>query len=160
MTRIDHFFASVDWIDFFPNADLSALASLGSDHCALFLQGDVNFDHYSGFRFESHWINRLGFTDTVQAAWAEPVNTQDALLKLHVKLLRTAKALKNWRRKSMARWKITWAIVNLTLKNLEKAQESRLLSHDELHFKKYLKNKALGMAAVQKARARQHSRLT
>jgi hypothetical protein len=43
---------------------------------------------------------------------------------------------------------------------LEKAQESRQLSQEEQEFKKYLKNKSLGMAAVQKARARQHSRLT
>jgi len=43
---------------------------------------------------------------------------------------------------------------------LEKAQERRNLSEDELEFKKYLKNKSLGMAAIQKAKARHHSRLT
>jgi hypothetical protein len=46
------------------------------------------------------------------------------------------------------------------LSNLERAQEDRLLTADEIDFMKYLKLKALGLAAVQKARARQHSRLT
>lgn len=35
-----------------------------------------------------------------------------------------------------------------------------MLTPEELEFKKYLKTKALGIAAMQKARARQHSRLT
>jgi hypothetical protein len=60
----------------------------------------------------------------------------------------------------MKGWRIKWAILTLTLEHLEKAQESRQLSQEELNFKKYLKTKSLGMAAVQKARARQHSRLT
>jgi len=81
-------------------------------------------------------------------------------LRIHVKLIRTAKALKNWRRKSLGGYKITWAILNITLANLERAQESRILTPEELEFKKYLKTKALGIAAIQKARARQHSRLT
>lgn len=53
-----------------------------------------------------------------------------------------------------------WALLSLTLENLEKAQENRPLTQDELAFKKYLKNKALGLAAVQKTRARQHARLS
>jgi hypothetical protein len=155
MTKIDHFFASTDWLEIFPRSELCALASLGSDHSALFLQGDINRDFYMGFRFESHWVHRAGFMQTVTDAWSQTVNTQDAILRLHVKLLRTAKALKKWRRKSMGGWKIAWAILNIVLSNLEKAQESRALTHEELNFKKYLKTKSLGMAAVQKSRARQ-----
>jgi hypothetical protein len=60
----------------------------------------------------------------------------------------------------MGGWQLSWAILTLTLANLERAQEERALTADELEFKKYLKNKSLGMAAVQKSRARQHSRLT
>ncbi|CAD6216701.1 unnamed protein product [Miscanthus lutarioriparius] len=127
---------------------------------ALFLQGDVIMDFYGGFRFESHWVHMLGFLDTVQETWYKPVNTQDAILFLHVKLSRMAKSLRNWRRKSLSRWKLSWAILNLTLANLEKAQEERSLTQEELEFKKYLKNKSMGIAAVQKSRARQHARLS
>lgn len=52
------------------------------------------------------------------------------------------------------------ALLNLTLQNLEKAQEERLLTLEELEFKRYLKTKAMGLAAVQKSRARQHARLS
>lgn len=160
MMRIDQLLASVDWLEIFPRTDLQVLASLGSDHCPLFLQGDVAFDFYRGFRFESYWAQMPGFLETVQEAWNRPVNTQDAILRIHVKLLRTAKALRNWRRTSLGRWKLVWAIINITLANLEKAQESRLLATEELAFKKYLKIKALGIAVMQKTRARQHARLT
>ena len=117
-------------------------------------------DFYRGFRFESHWVHMPGFLYTVQETWYKTVNTQDVILRLHVKLLRTAKSLRNWRRKSLSRWKLSWAILNLTLANLEKAQEERSLTQEELEFKKYLKNKSMGMAAVQKSRARQHARLS
>ena len=135
MTRIDHIFASIDWLDLFPRMELQALASLGSDHCALFLQGDTNRDFCRGFRFEAHWVQMPGFADTVQKAWSTPVDTQDAILRLHVKLLRTGKALRNWRRLSLGRWKLSWAILNIVLANLEKAQEARTLTSEELEFK-------------------------
>jgi hypothetical protein len=47
-------------------------------------------------------------------------------------------------------------IDHLTLANLERAQEERPLSQEERQFKKYLKNKSMGIAAIQKSRARQH----
>jgi hypothetical protein len=124
------------------------------------MQGDVEFKFYRGFRFESHWISWPGFYETVQEIWGKPVNTQDAILRIHVKPIRRAKALKLWRQKKFADWKIRWAILNITLANLEKAQEVWPLTQDELDFKHYLKTKSLGLAAMQKARARQHSRLT
>lgn len=75
MTRIDHFFATTEWLQLFPRVELQALASLGSDHCPLYLQGDVVHDFYRGFRFESFWVNSPNFLETVAEAWAKPVNT-------------------------------------------------------------------------------------
>jgi hypothetical protein len=160
MTKIDHFFATSEWLASFPRTHLQALASLGSDHCPLFLQGDVTMEFYRGFRFESYWPSWPGFLETVKEAWDKPVDTQDAILRMHVKLLRTAKALKLWRRKNFSGWKVQWEILNITLSNLERAQEARPLTQEEMAFKQYLKTKALGLAAIQKSRARQHSRLT
>jgi hypothetical protein len=51
------------------------------------------------------------------------------------------------------------AIIQTVLTLLEKAQESRHLSGDKLEFRRSLKMKILGLVTVQKARARQHSRL-
>jgi CDP-glycerol glycerophosphotransferase (TagB/SpsB family) len=117
-------------------------------------------EFYRGFRFESYWPSWPGFLETVKEAWDKPVDTQDAILRMHVKLLRTAKALKLWRRKNFSGWKVQWAILNITLANLERAQEARPLMQEEMAFKRYLKTKALGLAAIQKSRVRQHSRLT
>jgi hypothetical protein len=50
MTKMDNMFASIEWLEIFPRIDLQALASLGSYHCPLFLQGDVALDFYRGFR--------------------------------------------------------------------------------------------------------------
>lgn len=100
-----------------------------------------------------------GFMDTVATAWEQLVNTQNALLCMHVKLMRTARALKIWRRSIFSEWKLKSAILQIILLELEKAQERRLLTPEEQEFKRYLKAKSVGMAAVQKARAKQHSRL-
>jgi hypothetical protein len=124
------------------------------------MQGDTSFDFYRGFRFEAYWVNMSGFAKTVQQAWGQPVNTQDPLLRMHVKLLRTARALKIWRRAQCSEWKLREAILHIILLELERAQERRTLITEELEFKKSLKAKSIGLAAIQKARARQHSRLT
>jgi hypothetical protein len=134
--------------------------SLGLDHCPLFLQGDTAFDFYRGFHFEAYWVNMPGFTEAVKAAWEQPVNTQNAMLRMHVKLLRTVQALKVWRRTKFSEWRLQSALLEIILLELEKAQERRNLTEDELEFKKHLKMKSLGLAAIQKAKARQHSRLT
>jgi hypothetical protein len=91
-THIDRVFGSPEWHSLFPNIDLQALSTSGSDHAPLSLTGDVIRQNYSGFRFESYWINMPCFFETVHTAWAQPVNTQDPILKMHVKLIRTAKA--------------------------------------------------------------------
>jgi len=67
-----------------------------------------------------------GFTETVQEAWEKPVNTQDALISLHVKLLHSANST---------------AIVQVILLELEMAHERRNLSQEELEFKKFLKSR-------------------
>jgi hypothetical protein len=100
-TRIDRVFGSLEWHLLFPNIDLHALSTLASDHAPLLLTGNAARQNYSGFHFESFWVNMPAFYDIVKAAWAQPVNTQDPILRMHVKLLRTAKALKLWRRQTL-----------------------------------------------------------
>lgn len=72
------------------------------------------------------------------------MNTQDALISLHVKLLHSANST---------------AIVQVILLELEMAHERRNLSQEELEFKKFLKSRLMGMAVIQKCQAKQHSRL-
>jgi hypothetical protein len=59
-----------------------------------------------------------------------------------VKLLRTAKAIKAWRRKLFSNIKLQETIIRITMLNLEKAQKIRNLTDDEFDFRKYLKLKS------------------
>jgi hypothetical protein len=159
MSRIDRFLATTEWHDFFPQADLQAIGSMTSDHCPLVMQGMAAFSFYKGFRFEAFWTKIDGFNEVVQQAWTSSVRSSDAVLRLHVKMTRTAKALLIWRWKTVGNFNVQLAIIQTVLTLLEKAQESRQLSGDELEFRRSLKMKILGLVAIQKARARQHSRL-
>jgi hypothetical protein len=101
-----------------------------------------------------------GFMETVQEVWQQPVNTQDAILRMHVKLIRTAKALKLWRRQHLGNLPLRLAMVNELLLLMDRTQEYRVLTTEELEFRGYLKAKSIGLATIQRSRARQHSRLT
>lgn len=71
-----------------------------------------------------------------------------------------AKALKLWRQQNIGNLALRLAIANEVLLFLDAAQEHRTLTTEELEFHKYLKAKSVGLVAIQRARARQHSRLT
>ena len=127
-TRIDCIFGTPEWHLMFLNIDLQPLPTMGSDHCPLFLTGDIAKQTYKGFRFESFWVNMPGFREVIEDTWAQPVNTQDAILRMHVKLLRTAKALKIWRRQNLGNLLLRLEIVKEILKLLDVAQEQRILT--------------------------------
>jgi len=80
-----------------------------------------------------------------------------ALCKVTVSVVRP---LQVWRRSIFSKWRLKSALVDIILLELEKAQERRNLTAEELEFKKWLKAKSLGLAVIQNAKARQHSRLT
>jgi hypothetical protein len=84
----------------------------------------------------------------------------DAILRIHVKLNRTAKALKLWKKQNIGDIKLRLNIAREVIHRLDVAQETRLLSEEERKFRKWLKGKLSGLAAINKARARQHSRMT
>lgn len=65
LTRIDRFFGTPEWHLCFPNLDLQALSTMGSNHCPIFLTRNVTKQGYKGFRFESFWVTIPGFTEAV-----------------------------------------------------------------------------------------------
>jgi hypothetical protein len=79
---------------------------------------------------------------------------------MHVKLIRTAKALKMWCRQSLGNLPLRLEIAKRLLLLMDVEQEQRPLSQDELVFRRYLKAKSVNLAALIRSRARQHSRLT
>jgi hypothetical protein len=102
-----------------------------------------------------------GFINCVQETWNKeaPAN-QNPLGVLHIKLSRTVKALKKWSKSLVPQGKLTMAICREVIDRFETAQEQRTLSPQEHSLLQLLKFRILGLAAIEKNRARQRSRLT
>jgi len=105
-TRIDRAFCSTEWDLMLPASLLQALSSLVSDHSPLLLVGATASNTYRGFRFEAFWPKIPGYQEVVQHAWTQPVNVFNPFLRLHIKLTRTAKALRLWARKAVGNNKL------------------------------------------------------
>lgn len=101
-----------------------------------------------------------GFHEIVSDIWSKHVNSTLPLKRLHIKLSRVAKAIKRWRKENVGDTRLQLALVKEILLQLEAAQEFRTISDQELELRRRLKARSIGLAAIEKARIRQKSRLT
>ncbi|KAM0903043.1 hypothetical protein ACQ4PT_018857 [Festuca glaucescens] len=101
-----------------------------------------------------------GFKETVSAAWDKVVLASDPIRRVHIKLSRTAKALKKWQRESVGDLRTQIATAKEIIWRLDQAEESRPLSEGERSLRSQLKSSYLGLLAIQKVKLRQRSRLT
>jgi exonuclease III len=160
MTRIDRAFAIAEWEESYVHPTAQSLSSSVSDHCPLLITSLAPTRPQPKFRFESLWTDMDGYQECVKEAWTKPVPAnKNPFATLHIKLSRAAKALKSWSKNLMSHNKIVMAICREVIDNLEKAQESRQLTETERNLIKVLKVRLLGMAAIEKSRARQRSRI-
>jgi hypothetical protein len=147
-TRIDKAFCSVEWDLMLLASMLHALSSTVSDHSPLLLVGATEVSTFRGFRFESFWPKLPGYLDGVQQAWEQPVNVFNPFLKLHIKLSRTAKALKQWAKKTIGNSKLLLCAARQLIAILDVVQEHRQLSSPESLLRRDLKARYLGLTAV------------
>lgn len=161
ITHIDRAFCTPYWEQQFPHPTLFPLPSSTSDHCPLILS-PLNMPKLPPkFRFEFYWPSMPGFKDYVQHAWDQPVpNNLNPMMRLHTKLSRMAKALIAWSRRLIPHGKLAMATARKVIRQLETAMEFRQLTLAETRLIKQLKKRLLGLAAVEKSRARQKSRIT
>jgi hypothetical protein len=97
----------------------------------------------------------------VSQAWCREVQPSlNPLTALHTKLSRTAKALRAWSKSLIPQPILAMAVCREIIHRLESAQESRHLSSEERQLLSTLKFRVMGLAAIEKSRARQKSRLT
>jgi mannosylglycoprotein endo-beta-mannosidase len=158
-TRIDRVLVSRDWDLAFPQFQLTPASSNVSDHCPMLLS-KMECKHYPGFRFEAHWLQHDDFASIISMAWEKPFRSTDAIRVLHTKLCRTAKALRKWNR-GLVRWaKMVSGIADEVIFSLDVAQEDRELSGEEKQLRPFLKSKLLGIAAIDRIKWRQWSRIT
>lgn len=158
-TKIDHVFCTTDWSLLFPQCHLRAASTSISDHCAMILTGQVSQSSYKGFRFENYWLKIRDFREAVIDSWQAPVTHSDAMWRLNFKLSRLARALRRWSRSRVGNIALLSTIAEQVILALDFAQDARDLTIAELGLRLFLRQKLLGLAAVQCIRIRQRSRI-
>lgn len=158
LVRLDRVFCNSAWETTFPNFALNALATGASDHCPLFLARQDQPIRKRAFRFENHWLKIDGFHEVVQAAWDKP-QLGSAHSKLSKKLVETARALRSWSKPLFSNARLQLHIANEVILRLDIAQEHRTLSPGEMALRQDLKVRILGLAALERSRRRQASRI-
>jgi hypothetical protein len=74
----------------------------------------------------------LGYVDCVTKAWPALIqSSQNAMMNLHIKLARIAKALSGWAKQLVPLGKLTTVICREIIAQLDFPQENRELSVDE-----------------------------
>jgi hypothetical protein len=142
-----------------PNVFLQALSSQVSDHCPLLITGRATVKRFNGFRFESFWPKLPGFQQVVQDVWERGISATNPFLRLHIKLQRTARALRRWARGIIWNNRLLLCAADKLIGVLDVVQEFRPLSDVEIRLRQDLKARFLGMTAVEKLRAKQQSQL-
>lgn len=141
-------------------AHMSGLSSSCSDHAPLFIVDREQREINMNFRFEAFWLKLPDFMETVAESWNRPIRSINPFAKLHLKLCRLARDLRRWSKSHIGDLRLRLAIANEVIFQLDVAQEDRTLSDEEQCLHKDLKLEVLGLAALQKIRIRQRSRLT
>lgn len=159
LVHLDRFFCNNDWDINYSTWGLQALSSSMSDHCPLFLCQQSTPPRKAKFKFECFWTKIPGFFEVVKEAWDRSAAGNNPMMILHNKLLNTAKALRSWSKILFGNARMQLHIVNEIILRLDEAQESRPLTTEEADLLRDLKVRVLGLAAVERSRRRQSSRL-
>jgi hypothetical protein len=158
MVRLDRAFCNSAWELLFPNFALHAMSTGVSDHCPITLSRQAMMPRKASFKFENFWIHIHGFREVVQQAWSKQ-QYGSAHTVLKNKLAETAKALRSWSKPLFSKVQLQLQIANEIILRLDVAQENRQLSVAEQTLRKDLKLRALGLAAVERCRRKQASRV-
>lgn len=159
LERIDRAFATADWLERFPNHHLKCLSSDCSDHVPLLLQLHSEPWAKPRFRFEAFWARLDGFEEVVRQAWDCSLPNVDACRVVDFKLRAIAKALQSWSMRNVGSVRLQLFMAREIIAQLDAAQDTRLLTDEELSLRKELKMHTLGLASLARTIARQRSRI-
>jgi hypothetical protein len=157
LVRLDRVFCNKAWdLEY----RLQALSSSLSDHSPLLLCHQDKPPVRDTFQFENFWQHVPGFKDAVQEAWNEDVPGISPMNVLFFKLQRTSIRLRQWSKALFGKARAELRMANEIIHKFEVVQESRQLSIEETLLRRDLNLCVLGLAAVERARRRQASRMT
>ena len=160
LSRLDRAFCNAEWELSFEHHSLNALSSSLSDHCPILLSNHSGPRKAPAFRFENFWTKMPGFRDIVQSAWEEPTTHTQPVHVLNHKLKTTAKKLRAWSKGLFSNHKLQLLLALEVILVLDMAQESRPLTEVERTLRTALKRRVMGLAALERTRKRQASRIS
>ena len=97
--------------------------------------------------------------EAIQEAWVCDDSITDPFKRLDALLRNTVAFLQAWGQRKVGNIKLQMAVANYVILRLERAQESRLLTLEELWLQRSLKLAVLGLASLERTIARQRSRI-
>jgi hypothetical protein len=160
LVYLDRMFYNAAWDAIFSPCTVQALSSSHSDHCPLLITSISTPPRKARFRFENFWPRHAGFFDVVRKAWAPGMTSTNPLTRIRVKLGRTARALRSWSKELFGDARFQLHLANEIIHRFDIAQEDRTLGPLEFELRKLLKTRVLGLAAIERSRRRQASRVT
>lgn len=94
LERLDRDFANQEWIDLYPEASVTHLTRVHSDHCPILLSLDKSHSLRLTrlFRFQPVWMSHPLFANVLNHNWASD-------LSLSTNLLKFIEAIKLWNKK-------------------------------------------------------------
>uniref|UniRef100_J3L5S3 Reverse transcriptase domain-containing protein n=1 Tax=Oryza brachyantha TaxID=4533 RepID=J3L5S3_ORYBR len=157
--KLDKVLVSMDWEEAFPEAHLQALSSSASDHCPLLLTCGAATPRRCKFKFENFWVKLDGFSQAVQEYWSREVSIDDAFTALYIKMARLARTLKKWGQRRLGEIKLQLQVAHEIIYHLDVAQDCRVLQPRERWLRAAVKGRCLGLAALERTRARQRAKI-
>jgi len=118
MTRINAVFCTIEWELLFASSYLHVPVATR--------EGEISPAPNKYFRFEIFWVHMDCFMEAIQTAWNTPVRSSQPFKRLHIKLARTLKAIKRWRKAKTEDTRL--AMVKEIILHLETAQKARSLA--------------------------------
>lgn len=126
--KLDRFFVSTKWELQFPLATVTALNRDMSDHVPLQLSTGVEPPFCNTFRFENCWLERDGFKEIVIQSWQAATYCLHDVDKWQEKARRLRRHLKGWHLNVEGTYKRRKKEVLVHLDNLDKKEETTILS--------------------------------
>lgn len=139
LVKLDHLFCTAGWEELFPDYILISKASEDSDHCPLVLKLKEDKGKMR-FHFEIFWPKMLGFLEVVSNSWNQTTQYCGHLERISLKLKRLTRDLQSLRHKTVGNVKSQLGIAREILHRLEMAQDSRVLTPEELWLLRKLKH--------------------
>ncbi|WVZ88110.1 hypothetical protein U9M48_034662 [Paspalum notatum var. saurae] len=159
LVRLDRVLASLEWEERLSNAFLQALSSDASDHTPLLLLTNFGIMRKPRFHFECFWPKLDGFQEVLIRGWFCDPSITNPFQRLDALFRNLVRELQSWAATKVGHIKEQLAAARKVIAKLDRAQDFRELSEEELALRSALKQRCLGLSSLERTMARQRARV-